>query len=93
MRTVRCSALHGPPRTEFLTHACQNISFPQLLWWTVKKSNQSNYGCVAQDFQIPGNTIQMAPDLEKEKPTILIVRYLVILNWEVWYPISVATYN
>ena len=30
---------HPPPRplwTEFLTHACENITFPQLLLWTVK---------------------------------------------------------
>ena len=26
-----------PPRTEFLTHACENITFPQLLLRTVTK--------------------------------------------------------
>ena len=29
-------AMHAPPRTEFLTHACENITFPQLLLRAVK---------------------------------------------------------
>ena len=31
-------AMHNPPPlwTEFLTHACENINFPQLLLWAVK---------------------------------------------------------
>ena len=29
-------AMHAPPQTEFLTHACENITFSQLLSRTVK---------------------------------------------------------
>ena len=38
MRTVRCSGHFGADEgvwTEFLTHACENITFPQLLLRTV----------------------------------------------------------
>ena len=40
MRTVRCSGRLGANVgvwTEFLTHACENITFLQLLLRTVKK--------------------------------------------------------
>ena len=49
MRTVRCSSrmpggvclggVHLPPWTEFLTHTCENITFPQLRLWTVKSNS------------------------------------------------------
>ena len=33
---IHPTAMHAPPRSEFLTHACENITFPQLLLRTVK---------------------------------------------------------
>ena len=33
---VCLGGVHLPPWTEFLTHACENITFPQLLFRTVK---------------------------------------------------------
>ena len=51
MRTVRCSgrfSCYVPPLpmwTEFLTYACENITLPQLLLWTVIicKTNLKNW--------------------------------------------------
>ena len=45
MRTVRCSGRLGGDKgvwTEFLTHACENITFPQLLLRTVKMNTQND---------------------------------------------------
>ena len=36
-----CQTPHTPPRTEFLTHACENITFPQLLLRTVTRAIQN----------------------------------------------------
>ena len=48
MRTVRCSGWLGgvcpPPPTEFLTHACGNITFSRLQLRTVKKRTRK-YRC------------------------------------------------
>ena len=33
-----CTEAHTPP-TEFLTHACENITFPQAMLWKVNIAN------------------------------------------------------
>ena len=51
----------SPPWTEFLTHACENITFPQLLLWTVIKivdiERQEPYYLYPIDLLPPANEV------------------------------------
>ena len=54
MRTVRCIGRLGADGgvwTEFLTHACENITFPQLLLRTVIKRNRCNDAIVLLNYE------------------------------------------
>ena len=46
----------SPLWTEFLTHACKNITFPQLLLRTVKMGSMNSYGAIHKTLKYVKNT-------------------------------------
>ena len=51
-----------PLWTEFLTHACESITFPQLHLWTVINSARKGFSLLIGGFLLAGNTFWEAPN-------------------------------